>query len=218
MSASLRELLDRLARAAPSERIKLRDAVLAYGSACVDPLMALAGSRPDLSAQVVAWLAELVARDPAAAGIARSALRRLAGRPDGTGAQQALDRLGGVERAAASSSGRRVRTGPKVRRDAGAEVHARLIAAAKIGRVLTYGELETSRGHVGKYLLRISQEESAAGHPPLTAIVVSKSTRRPGDGFLPAMIEVGFAHPGESMDEVWPRAVAAVHGFWAGRP
>lgn len=46
---------------------------------------------------------------------------------------------------------------------------------------------------------------------------MSKTTGRPGDGFLPAMIEVGFAHEGEKLDDVWGRAVAAVHSFWQGR-
>ena len=63
-------------------------------------------------------------------------------------------------------------------------------------------------------LLRIVHEEADAGHPPLTAIVVSKSTGRPGDGFLPAMIEIGFAQPGETSSDLWARAVVAVHEFW----
>jgi hypothetical protein len=64
------------------------------------------------------------------------------------------------------------------------------------------------------YLVNISQEEADQGHPPLTSIVVSKTNGRPGDGYLPAMIEVGFAHEGEKLDDVWGRAVAAVHTFW----
>ncbi len=40
------------------------------------------------------------------------------------------------------------------------------------GMILTYSDLETSRGHVGKYLTRIAREEADAGYPPLSAIVV----------------------------------------------
>jgi hypothetical protein len=95
-----------------------------------------------------------------------------------------------------------------------AAVHARIIKAAKEGRVLTYTDLEANRAHQGIFLLNIGQEESDQGHPPLTSIVVSKTTGRPGGEFLPAMIEIGFAHEGEKFDDVWGRAVAAVHSFW----
>jgi hypothetical protein len=46
---------------------------------------------------------------------------------------------------------------------------------------------------------------------------VSKTTMRPGDGYLPAMLEVGYARPGETFDEVLGRAVADVHAIWRGR-
>ena len=93
-------------------------------------------------------------------------------------------------------------------------MHARIIQAAREGRILTYSDLETSRGHVGTYLFNISRAEAELGHPPLTALVVSKTNGLPGDGFLPAMLEIGFAHPGETLEPVWKRAVAEVHAFW----
>lgn len=51
----------------------------------------------------------------------------------------------------------------------------------------------------------------------LTAMVVSKTTGRPGDGFLPAMVEIGFTQPGESSGDVWRVAVTAVHQYWRGK-
>lgn len=133
----------------------------------------------------------------------------------GTSANGALQRLGGAPRTArAKTTHKRTPAG----RSAEAEVHARIIRAAREGRILTYSDLKTSRGHVGKYLFSISRAEADQGHPPLTSLVVSKTTGMPGDGFLPAMEEVGFAHRGDKLEPVWKRAVAEVHAFWANEP
>ena len=93
-------------------------------------------------------------------------------------------------------------------------MHARLIDFARVGQTVFYGELETSRGHIGKYLYIISREEADAGRPPLTSIVIGRQTKRPRDGYILAMIDVGFAKPGEDVDEVWQRAKAAVFDYW----
>jgi hypothetical protein len=50
--------------------------------------------------------------------------------------------------------------------------------------------------------------------PPLTSIVIGRQTQRPGDGYILAMIEVGFARPGEDVEQVWQRAKQAVFDFW----
>lgn len=81
--------------------------------------------------------------------------------------------------------------------------------------ILTYSDLETSRGHAGWHLFNISRAKADQGHPPLAALVVSKTNGQPGDGFLPAMLEVDFAHPGETLEPVWRRAVVEVHAIWA---
>jgi hypothetical protein len=94
------------------------------------------------------------------------------------------------------------------------DLHAKIIATAMAGKLLTYSDLGTSRAMVGRYLFRITHEEDAAGRPPITAIVVHKSGGHPGPGFLTAMQEIGFARSEESEPGVWKRAVAAVHGYW----
>lgn len=116
--------------------------------------------------------------------------------------------------AAVHPGGRATLTGRNVE----AEVHARIIRAAREGRILTYGDLETNRRYVGQYLFNISRAEADQGHPPLTSLVVHKTNGMPGDGFLPAMEEIGFAHQGEKLEPVWKRAVAEVHAFWAREP
>lgn len=95
-----------------------------------------------------------------------------------------------------------------------ADLHAKLIATAMVGKVMTYSDLGTSRAMVGKYLSRITHEEDNANRPPLTAVVVSKHRGRPGPGFLQAMQEIGFAQPGESDLQVWKRALRQVHEYW----
>jgi hypothetical protein len=97
------------------------------------------------------------------------------------------------------------------------DVYAKLIAAAKSGHTVTYGELPGGRGHIGSYLYRIADYERTNGRPPLTAIVVRKQTGRPGPGFAIAAREVDYTRPGESDDAVWERAVAEVFAYWRGR-
>jgi hypothetical protein len=207
----LDQLISALELSPPADRIDLREPFLSHGADCIPPLLDLVARRSDLSSSVAAWLEVLVKRDPATRTDVVTALRRIGHGPDGSVARLALARLGasGSSTSGARSSTSGSRSAPE------AAVHARVRKAAREGRTVTYGELETSRGHVGMYLLHLSQDEAAAGHPPLTSIVVSKTTGRPGDGYLPAMLEVGYARPGETMDEVWERAVGDVFKFWA---
>jgi hypothetical protein len=211
---SLHELLAAFAACPPHQRIDFREPDLGHGAACIAPLLGLVDRRPDLSSSVAAWFEVLVGRDPATRTEVVSALRRIARAPDGVIARGALARLGASESAGPAGGA----SGPKARSAPEAAVHARVRQAAREGRLIIYSDLETSRGHVGTYLHNLSLEEAAAGHPPITSIVVSKTTMRPGDGYLPAMIEVNYARPGESLDDVWGRAVAEVHAFWAAEP
>lgn len=210
----LKELLSSLESAKPPERIGLRDPILAFGRDCIAPLEALVVTRPDLNASVASWFATLGSKDSTTRIDVDQALRRLARKPEGRFAKEALERLKGADYPATGHQAGKPRP---PRRDAGAEVHARVLQAAKDRRLIIYGDLETSRGHIGNYLRRIVEEEADAGHPPLTAIVVSKSTGRPGDGFLPAMLEIGYATPGETLADVWQRAVAEVFEYWGGQ-
>jgi hypothetical protein len=78
------------------------------------------------------------------------------------------------------------------------DVYAQLVAAAKAGRLVLYGDLPGGRGHIGSYLYRIAEMERSAGRPPLTAIVVRKQDGPPGAGFAIAAAQVGYTRPGES--------------------
>jgi hypothetical protein len=209
-SDDLAGLLARLVEAEPQGRIDLRAAVLAHGAQCIGPLLDTVGRHPTLVSTVASWLAFLAASQPETLTSVRAALTSLATRPDGDIARQALGRLGGAPRP------KRTRSAATHRgKSAACEVvHGRLIEFARQGRTVMYSDLETSRGHIGHYLHAISLEEAAAGRPPLNSIVVSKTTQRPGDGFIPAMVEVGFASPHEDLEDVWQRATAAVFAYW----
>lgn len=172
----LEALIDRLRACAPADRIDLRDDVLAFGADCIGPLKDLADEDGAFSASVASWLEVLAKRDPETKPAVIKALADIAAGIDGYIARDALVRLGAGHRVAKGEH-----TRPIVRSTAEMEVYARVIQAAREGRVVFYSDLETSRGHIGKYLLHISQAEAEAGHPPLTSIVISKTTGRPGD-------------------------------------
>jgi hypothetical protein len=208
----LEGLIAELRTCAPDKRIDLREAFLAHGDACVEPLLELALDDGGFVASVASWLEVLAKRDPATKAHVVDGLVALAQTMDGHYAREALARLNGTARLVRSLQDESV-----MRSDAEARVHAEIIQAAREGRTVFYSDLHTSRGHIGRYLLHISQDEARQGHPPLTSIVISRTTGRPGDGFLPAMLEVGFAKPGEPLDVVWRRAVDEVHAFWRNR-
>lgn len=215
--ASLDKLLSQLAECAPAERINLREAVLAHGSGCIEPLVKLAQGQPALSGSIASWLGTLATRDRTTTVLVQPALRRIAAGLDGSIARDTLNRLTGVNTSAGAPRTRERPDKPWVPSAKYFEVRARVIQAAKDGRILNYSELETSRGVYGRYLGQLSKEEFDAGHPPISAIVVGKENQRPGEGFYPFMREIGFSQPGEKDEDVWQRAVAAVHDFWRGR-
>jgi hypothetical protein len=209
--ARLEDLIADVATCSRGERINLREPVLAFGGACIRPVAELAARDDDLTATAAAWLEELAKRDTETKAAVVRVLAVLARNRDGHYAQAALDRLGVVPRTTAPKAARTGVRGPSA---VEAAVHARIIQAAREGRILTYGELETNRRYVGQYLHNISLAEAEQGHPPITAIVVGKAGGQPGPGFLPAMEEISYAHRGESLEPVWMRAVAEVHAFW----
>jgi hypothetical protein len=209
---SLDTLILGLEAAAPKARIQFRERVLAHGVACIEPLTALGQRSSDFTASVAAWLEELSKRDPSTELDVRSALHELvAASPGARYAKEALrrlgddpDRLSGVKRTgtAAAPSANYL------------EVRAQVHQAAREGRILHYNDLKTNRAFYGKWLGIISDEEIAADHPPISAIVVRKGSERPGPGFYQLCRERNFARPGESDEDIWQRAVVAVFDFW----
>jgi len=210
VTRSLDDLLGELLDAAPADRITLRDPFLAHGSACIPVLIDAARKRPDLLDSVSAWLERLAMTQPDSRDEAVRALRLLARRPEGEIARAAVGRV--APRAVRASADRPL---PTERSAALEAVHQRIIDAAREGLTLTYEQLQTNRGHVGRFLHTIALDEATAGRPPLTALVVSKATGMPGEGFLPALEEVGYAQPGETLQAAWERAVTDVHAYWA---
>jgi hypothetical protein len=208
----LDELVAGLQRAAPRDRIDLRDPVLAHGTACVGPLARLAKDQPGLRPTVVSWLEVLAKRQEAARPAVRRQLALIARAPGGESAREALVRLGGLDAAPKEARpGPRRQEGPSPAQSA---VRARIEVAAREGRTITYGELLTNRAVIGGYLHAISLEEAAAGRPPLAALVVSRTSGRPGAGFLQAMQEIGYVREAESEAAMWKRAVADVLAWW----
>lgn len=92
MTWSLDRHLNELANCPPSERIGMRDDILAFGVECVAPLVALVATHPDLTSSAASWLEVLANRDPGARTASLTALRRLAA--GGTASQRSRVRRG----------------------------------------------------------------------------------------------------------------------------
>jgi hypothetical protein len=89
----LKSLLAQLARCAPSERIELREPILAHGASAVAPLADLAASDPELGPSVTAWLEVLANRDEEARPPAIAALRVLVGSSRADTCRHAMEAL-----------------------------------------------------------------------------------------------------------------------------
>src|SRR5664279_5045201 len=97
MDPDLPELVERLRSSSQSERIHLREPILAHGPAALTVLVKLTAERPDLGPSIAAWTEAFAHRDGASRGPGVAALRQLAGMPDGPTARYAdrgLERLG----------------------------------------------------------------------------------------------------------------------------
>ena len=96
------------------------------------------------------------------------------------------------------------------------DLRAKLIDVASRGETISYLELGAGRAMIGRYLYRIAHEESDAGRPPLTSVVVRKGIGLPGEGFLEAMVWVGYIEEAAGQDErsVWERALRETHEYW----
>ena len=104
-------------------------------------------------------------------------------------------------------------------------VYDRLIQAARAREFVHYGELGKMLGldmdnpHfatlVGKVLDRINEDESAAGRPMISAIVVSKETMLPGSGFFNLGQELRQVLPGEDEMGFAIRQMKRVHDYWS---
>lgn len=102
-----------------------------------------------------------------------------------------------------------------------AEIRARLIELARLRTTITYGDLTaqltTIAAHPGSYvfhaLLReVCYAEYEAGRGMLCALVVSKATGRPGQGFYKALIQRGYDCT--DLEACWQAACAALYAYW----
>lgn len=95
-----------------------------------------------------------------------------------------------------------------------------LIALAKAGRVVTYGELALLLPiyvHPGSYaftrlLGEVCIAEERAGHGLLCALVVSRATGIPGAGFFRGMAERGYDMT--DLEACWRAEVERVFDHW----
>lgn len=97
VGSTLHTLLGALSEAPPSERIDLREPILAHGEPAIAALETLVGDRPELAVSVIAWFEVFAKRDEHLRPKAIAALRRLGSvclPGDAAYAVHALERLG----------------------------------------------------------------------------------------------------------------------------
>ncbi len=94
------------------------------------------------------------------------------------------------------------------------DLRQRLIQVARRRETVTYGALSPSAPQsLWRPLDRINWVEHAEGRPLLTAVVVNKDRRRPGEGFFKMAKEMG-RFDGNDWDAFWRRELQAVWDYW----
>ena len=99
-------------------------------------------------------------------------------------------------------------------------VRHRLKQTARQGRTISYsevaGEIGWAPNGIGRPLLgQIAEEESAAGRPLLTAVVVRGTTRLPGDGFYTIALSLGHCLDAQSPEECWQDELKKTYAYWS---
>jgi hypothetical protein len=70
---------------------------------------------------------------------------------------------------------------------------------------------------IGEKLDEVNRFEHAQGRPLLSAIVISKESGRPGEGFFTCAQELGV-YAGEDRDQFWAIQLKRVHDRWRQEP
>jgi hypothetical protein len=212
--ASLQELLDRARAASPNDRIELRDEIAAHGSEAIGGVQSWLAD-PDLwrfAVRVIGRAADLGSRQ-AAVDVLRKA-----------GKEGSLDQRVDIDvelaRLGAPGITRSGEFGPL---DYEA-IRDRLIFAAKRGDVVNYADLAEATGremkgphwavHIGRILGRISTQEAEDGRPLLSAIVVSRDSKLPGEGFFTLGQELQKVERGEDESAFARRQMRRVYEYW----
>ena len=216
MPESLADLLARARAAAPNDRIDLRDEIAAHGKRSIDAMAEwLAdGVLRHFAVRVIGRAGELGARTEAISALQDVA--READKPLRHDIEAELRRLG--VRAVPGERGRTV-VDPTAVRD-------RLISAARRGHKVHYADIAKAIGReikgphwavpIGRVLAPISEDEVAAGRPMLSAIVVSKDSSLPGEGFFKLGQQLGVVEPGEDVQSFAERQIRLVYEYWGG--
>ena len=106
------------------------------------------------------------------------------------------------------------------------EVRNKLIEIAKLGRLLTYSEvnreckldlnfdLQCDRAELGRILGNISIHENDNDRPMLSAVVTIKGQVKPSFGFYNLAEKLGLLSYNENKDLFWAREVKKVFEYW----
>ena len=100
-------------------------------------------------------------------------------------------------------------------------VRHRLKQTAREGRTIPYAEVASEIGWapngIGRPLLgQIAEEESAAGRPLLTAVVVRSGTKGlPGDGFFTIAQSLGHCLDAQSLEDCWREELEKTYAYWS---
>ena len=214
MTRSLEELLEAARNASPNDRMDLRDGIASHGEEAIEKIQPWLAD-PTLSpfaVRVIARVAELGPRQPAVDALRAAGLEATPFLRKEIDAE--LARLGapGVVRSGAF--------GPVDHQ----AIRAKLIQAAERGELVYYSDLALATGremkgphwavHLGRILGQISAEEVEAGRPMLSAIVVSRDSKLPGEGFFNLGQELHRVDAGEDEAAFAGRQMRRVYEYW----
>ena len=94
------------------------------------------------------------------------------------------------------------------------DIREKLIKVAKGKKTIYYSELGINRRWVGEIVGDISIYEREQGRPLLSAVVVRKDTKMPGEGFWGLTYETQSAKTGVDRRNFWKSELNKVYNYW----
>ena len=90
-------------------------------------------------------------------------------------------------------------------------VYGVLVDRARAHQTAFYSDLGGSRRWIGKTLDEINKSDRRRGKPMISALVLSKATKRPSRGFYDCASDLGLWREGDDEELFWQRQRDAIY-------
>lgn len=226
-TGSLDVLLQKVQGVPLNERMHHRNEVAAFGAAALDAVSPWLQD-PRMAAFAIRVIGKIGDHD-ADRAVALERLRACRPRLDPNHQSDVDEVLARWGERATPARIRPVSAGPKIDLTGPApfepELRARLVAAAREHRLVSYSEAgeplgltmrnPSHRPYIGRLLKAISDHEIERGRPMLSSIVVKKGENWAGEGFLLLGQETGRVQPGEDARGYARREMDDTFAYWS---